>query len=210
MISIKSPGATTGASILSAFAASICCITPLITLIAGSSSIGANVGWLEPARPYFIGISIIVLSFAWYQKLKPVKATDINCNCDTKEKAAFLQSKTFLGIVTVFAIVMMTFPSYAKIFYPKAKIQEVSVVANDNKQQANFTLQGMTCEGCEAHVNSELSKVNGVIDFKTSYANQTTLVTFDKSKVDVKSIATAIDKTGYAVTSYEVLKEKIK
>ena len=210
MISIKSPGATTGASILSAFAASICCITPLIALIAGSSSIGANVGWLEPARPYFIGISIIVLSFAWYQKLKPVKATDINCNCDTKEKAAFLQSKTFLGIVTVFAIVMMTFPSYAKIFYPKAKIQEVSVVANDNKQQANFTLQGMTCEGCEAHVNSELSKVNGVIDFKTSYANQTTLVTFDKSKVDVKSIATAIDKTGYAVTSYEVLKEKIK
>ncbi len=208
MINIKSTGATTSASILSAFAASICCITPVIALIAGSSSVGANVSWLEPARPYLIVLSIILLSFAWYQKLKPAKPNDIDCNCDTKKKSTFLQSKLFLGIVTVFAILMLTFPLYAKIFYHKAKVQTTLIV--DDKQQAKFTLQGMTCEGCEEHVNNELSKVNGVIDYKTSYATNSSLVTFDKSKVDVKAIETAINKTGYTVKGYAVLNEKIK
>ncbi len=210
MINIKSPGATTSASILSAFAASICCITPVIALIAGSSSVGANLPWLAPARPYLMGLSITVLSFAWYQKLKPAKPNDIDCNCDTKKKSTFLQSKIFLGIVTVFAILMLTFPLYAKIFYPKAKVQAALVVVNDNKQQAKFTLQGMTCEGCEEHVNNELSKVIGVIEYITSYVNKSSLVTFDKSKVDVKAIETAINKTGYTVKSYAVLNEKIK
>ncbi len=206
MINIKSPGATTSASILSAFAASICCITPVIALIAGSSSVGANVSWLEPARPYLIGLSITVLSIAWYQKLKPVKENDIDCNCDIKKKSSFLQSKTFLGIVTVAAILMMIFPLYAKIFYPKAKVQAASVVVNANKQQAKFNMQGMTCEGCEEHVNNELSNVKGVIDYKTSYATKSSLVTFDKSKVDVKEIEAVINKTGYTVKNYEILK----
>ncbi|RYE48387.1 MAG: heavy metal transporter, partial [Sphingobacteriales bacterium] len=49
MISIKSPGTYTSAGLLSAFAASLCCITPVIALLAGSSSIAANFSWIEPA-----------------------------------------------------------------------------------------------------------------------------------------------------------------
>jgi len=203
MISIKSPGTFTSAGVLSAFAASLCCITPVIALLAGSSSIAANFSWIEPARPYIIGLSIAVLAYAWYQKLKPAKTDDMDCNCETTKKASFLQTKSFLGIVTLFAILMMTFPLYAKMFYPKPKVQAAMVTAVDNKQQVKFTIQGMTCEGCEEHVNNELSKVAGVIDYKTSYASRSSLVTFDKSKVDVKTIETAINKTGYTVNDYK-------
>ena len=35
MISIKSPGTYTGAGVLLAIAASLCCITPVIALLAG-------------------------------------------------------------------------------------------------------------------------------------------------------------------------------
>ena len=205
MISIKSPGTFTSAGVLSAFAASLCCITPVIALLAGSSSIATNFSWIEPARPYLIGLSIAVLAFAWYQKLKPVKSNDMDCNCETIKKAPFLQSKTFLSIVTVFAILMMTFPLYAKMFYPKPKFQAAIVAAVDNKQQVKFTIQGMTCEGCEEHVNNELSKVAGILTYKTSYASNSSLVTFDKSKVDVKTIKTAINKTGYTVKDYKLL-----
>ncbi len=208
MISIKSPGNFTSAGLLSAFAASLCCITPVIALLAGSSSIAANFSWIEPARPYLIGLSIAVLTFAWYQKLKPAKAKDMDCNCETTKKASFFQSKTFLGMVTLFAILMMTFPLYAKMFYPKPKIQAVTVAVVDNKQQVNFTIQGMTCAGCEEHVNNEVSKVPGVIAYKTSYALRNSLVTFDKSKVDVKKIEAAINKTGYKVKEYKLLSEK--
>jgi mercuric ion transport protein len=65
MISIRSPGTFTSAGVLSTFAASLCCITPVIALLAGSSSIAANFSWMEPARPYLIGLSIAVLAFAW-------------------------------------------------------------------------------------------------------------------------------------------------
>jgi copper chaperone CopZ len=207
MISIKSPGTFTSAGVLSAFAASLCCITPVIALLAGSSSIAANFLWIEPARPYLIGLSIAVLAFAWYQKLRPAKTNDMDCNCETTKKASFLQTKTFLVIVTLFAILMMTFPLYAQLFYPKPKVQAAIVAAVDNKQQIKFTIQGMTCEGCEEHVNNELSKVAGVIAYKTSYASRSSLVTFDKSKVDVKTIKTAINKTGYTVKDYKTIIE---
>ena len=208
MISIKSPDTFTGAGVLSAIAASLCCITPVIALLAGSSSIAANFSWIEPARPYLIGLSIAVLAFAWYVKLKPAKTNDMDCNCETTKKASFLQSKTFLSIVTVFAIVMMTFPLYAKMFYPKPKVQAATVAVVNNKQQVNFTIQGMTCVGCEEHVNNELSKVKGVIAYKTSYADKNSIVSFDKSKVDVNTIETAINKTGYKVKEYKLISDK--
>ena len=204
MVSIKSPGTFTSAGLLSAFASSLCCITPGIALLAGSNSIAPNFSWIEPARPYLIGLSIAVLVFAWFQKLKPAKTNDLDCNCETTKKASFLQSKTFLGIVTVFAILMMTVPLYAKVFYPKPKAQAALAVV-DNKQQVKFTIQGMTCEACEEHVNNELSKVNGVLAYKTSYATRSSLVTFDKSKVDEKTIEAAINKTGYKVKSYDFM-----
>ncbi len=205
MISIKSSGAFTSAGVLSAFAASLCCITPVIALLAGSSSIAANFSWIEPARSYLIGLSIAVLAFAWYLKLKAGKSNDMDCNCETTKKASFLQSKTFLGIVTLFAIGMMTFPLYAKVFYPKPKVQAAMIAAVDNKQQVKFIIQGMSCEGCEAEVNNEVSKVNGVLAYQTSYATRSSLVTFDKSKVDVKTIEAAINKTGYKVKSYDFI-----
>lgn len=205
MISIKSSGTFSSAGVLSAIAASLCCITPVIALLAGSSSIAANFSWIEPARPYLIALSISVLALAWYVKLKPAKAADMDCNCETTKKASFLQSKTFLGIITVFAILMMAFPVYAKMFYPKPKVQASTVAAIDNRQEVKFTIQGMTCEGCEEHVNNELSKIAGVLSYKTSYASRSSLVTFDKSKVDVKTIEAAINKTGYKVKSYDVM-----
>lgn len=205
MINLKSSGTYSGAGLFAAIAASLCCITPVIALLAGSSSIAANLSWIEPARPYLIGLSIAVLALAWYMKLRPAKSTNPDCNCETVMKPSFVQSKTFLSIVTIFAILMMTFPFYAKMFYPKPKIQAASVSSVDNKQQAKFIIQGMTCEGCEEHVNNELSKVNGVLAYKTSYVSRSSLVTFDKTKVDIRTIESAINKTGYKVKSHDVI-----
>ena len=204
MIRIKSLSTFTTAGVLSAIAASLCCITPVVALLAGSSSIAANFSWIEPARPYLIALSIAALLFAWYVKLKPANTNNVDCTCETTKRASFLRSKTFLGIVTVFAILMMAFPLYAKLFYPGLKIPAATVAAG-NKQQVKFTIQGMTCEGCEEHINNELSKLGGVCAYKTSYVNRNSLVSFDKSKVDLKTIEAAINKTGYKVRSYDVV-----
>ena len=186
-----------GAGLLTAIAASLCCITPVLALIAGTSGLASTFSWLEPFRPYFIGLTILVLGFAWYQKLKPKK--QIDCNCESEEKPKFIQSKMFLGIVTAFAIVMLAFPYYAHIFYPKTE-KQVIVVDKSNVQTVEFTISGMTCASCEEQVNDEVYKLSGIIKATASFDNENAIVEFDNSKTNIAEIEKAINGTGYSVT----------
>ena len=186
-----------GAGLLTAIAASLCCITPVLALVAGTSGLASTFSWLEPFRPYFIGLTILVLGFAWYQKLKPKK--QIDCNCESEEKPKFIQSKMFLGIVTAFAIVMLAFPYYAHIFYPKTE-KQVIVVDKSNVQTVEFTISGMTCASCEEHVNHEVNKLSGIIKSTASFENENAIVEFDNSKTNIAEIEKTINGTGYSVT----------
>ena len=200
----SSSKAVAGLGIFAAVAASLCCVTPLLALLAGSSSMAANFSWIAPARPYLIVLSIVVLIFAWYQELKPALKV-VDCNCESATKSAFLKSKSFLSIVTIGAIVVMTLPLYAKMFYPKAKAQVVPVAIINNKVQVSYNIQGMTCEACEEQVNIELSKVKGVVAYATSYANKNSTITYDKSIVNIKKIEAAINNTGYKALDYKII-----
>lgn len=187
-----------GAGLLTAIASSLCCITPVLALISGTSGIASTFSWLEPFRPYFIGFTILVLGFAWYQKLKPQK--EIDCECETDEKPKFIQSKTFLGIVTVFAIVMLAFPYYSGIFYQNTEKQIIVVDKSDIKT-TEFKISGMTCASCEEHVNHEVNKLNGIVNSKVSYENGNAIIEFDKTKTNKTEIEKAINSTGYKVTN---------
>ena len=187
------------AGIFAAIGASLCCITPVLALLGGASGLATSFSWIEPYRPYFIGATILIFGYAWYQKLKPQKQVD--CNCETDNKKSFWQTKTFLGIITIIAALLIAFPYYAKIFYPKPQQTKVIVVDKSNIQTVQLNISGMDCEGCTAHINSELSKVNGIIEANTSYKNANAIVKFDNSKISIDSIASAVNNTGYKVTS---------
>lgn len=123
----KSAKGLLGAGILTAIAASLCCITPVLALISGASGIASTFSWLEPIRPYLIGLTILVLGFVWYEKLRPRTAEEIECACEADDKPSFIQSNVFLGIVTLFAFLMIAFPYYGDIFYPKTDKQVIVV-----------------------------------------------------------------------------------
>ena len=185
-----------GAGLLTAIASSLCCITPVLALLSGTSGIASTFSWLEPFRTYLIGFTILVLGFAWYQKLKPKK--EIDCDCETDEKPSFIQSKLFLGIVTIFAIVMTAFPYYSSVFYPKSE-KEIIVVDKANIQTINLGIKGMTCTSCEEHINHSVNQLNGIIKVKSSYENENTEIQFDNSKTTIEEIEKAVNSTGYSV-----------
>lgn len=191
-----------GAGLLVAFTASLCCITPVFATLAGIGGVASAFSWMEPFRPYLIGLTVLVLGFAWYQKLKPRTAEEIECACEEDEKPSFWQSKKFLGIITVFAILMLAFPSYSGIFFPdKSNATNVIVVKENNIVDAELSIEGMTCAGCEHSVNNALKDSKGVIDASSSYQSGTASVKFDQSKVSVNELATAVEEaTGYKVT----------
>ena len=187
-----------GAGVLSAIAASLCCITPVLALFAGTTSMASSFTWMEPFRPYFIALTVLVLAFAWYQKLKPRTKEEIECACEENEKPSFMQSKTFLVIITFFTGIMLAFPHYADIFYPNTK-KEVIIVSASDVKSIEFVIDGMTCSGCAEMVNFEVNKLEGIIKSNASYENSNAIVDFDVTKTNEQEIEKAINSTGYIV-----------
>jgi len=183
-----------GAGLFAAFVASLCCITPVVGFLAGIGGIASTFSWIEPFRPYLIGLTTVLLGFAWYQKLKT--AGDIECACD--EKPSFWQTKIFLGFVTAMAVVLMSFPYYSDAFFPKAE-QEVVYVQKDQVQTVTFEVEGMTCTGCEETVKAASLSLTGVLEADASYKTGKATIKYDKSRVNVEQITSAINKTGFKV-----------
>ncbi len=182
--------------IAAAFVASLCCITPVAASIAGIGGIASTFSWMEPIRPYIIGLTLLILGFAWFQKLKPKSKEEIDCACD--DEPGFFQSKGFLGVVTILAMVLMAFPYYSKAFFSE-KSTEVVYVQESNVQTITYDIVGMTCAGCEASVRNAAQDVEGVLEAKASYDTQTATISFDKSKVQPERIKQAINSTGFTV-----------
>ena len=155
--------------------------------------------WLEPFRPWLIGITVVVLAFAWYQKFKPKTQAEIDCECDD-EKPKFINSKNFLFLITLFAGAMLAFPSYSHILYSSpGQSKVIDYIEQSNVKEIRVTIEGMTCTGCEAHIESEVNKLDGILKVNADYEAANTIVKYDKTKVDLQKIESAILSTGYKI-----------
>ena len=194
----KTDKALLGSGILTAVAASLCCITPILALVAGGSGLASSLTWLEPLRPYLIAFTVLVMVFAWYQKLKPVKEAEMECACETEEKPSFWQSKKFLALVTVFAAFMLAFPYFSEYLYPDTN--KVANVNPLNIEVIQLDVQGMTCPACNFEVNHAATDVDGVFEAETDYKSGKSEIKFDKTKANRQEIIKSInEKTPYKV-----------
>lgn len=200
-----------GAGLLAAVAASLCCITPVLAVLGGLGGIASTFSWLDPLRPYLIGVTVLVLGFAFYKAYKPVKEGDVECACDDEESPAkknFLNSKAFLWVVTAVSILMFAFPSYSHIFFSDTN-NNIVVVDENNIAEAKLYIEGMTCTGCEESVNYTLHNQEGVLSAVSSYETGIANVKYDKFKVKPEQLAQAIeDEVGYKVKRYEITKNQ--
>ncbi|EAQ49610.1 mercuric transport protein MerTP [Leeuwenhoekiella aequorea] len=181
--------------LFAAVAASSCCIPPVIALIAGVGGSASALSWMEPFRPYLIGLAVIAIGYAWYAYLKPKKADDC-CEVDAKPK--WYQTKGFLIGITLFAAISISFPYYSHIFYPDNK-KEVIVVNQSDIQTVNFDVKGMTCASCEEHVKHAVNELEGIVNVAASYEKANAEVEFDNTKTSKEDIEKAINSTGYKV-----------
>ncbi len=189
-----------GAGLLAALAASLCCITPLLAVVGGLGGVASSFSWLEPFRPYLIVLTVGVLGFAWYQKLKPRPADD--CGCAVDAKPSLLHSKGFLGVVTVLAALLLAFPYYGARLYPTTAVPALAVATTGAApvwQTANYRIGGMTCEACAKHVEHAVQQLPGVQAVTVSYDQGTAQVRFDAAKSPAAQVAQAINGTGYHI-----------
>ena len=199
------------AGLIAAVAASLCCITPVLAVLGGLGGIASTFFWLDPLRPYLIGVTAVVLGYAFYNAYKPKKKGDIECACEDEENPAkknFISSKAFLWVVTGVSILMFAFPSYSHIFFPDTN-NNIVVVNENNIAEAKLYIEGMTCTACEESVNYALQTEEGVISATSSFETGIAKVMFDKSKVNPEQLSKVVEeKVGYKVTNYEIVKDK--
>ncbi|GCD78942.1 mercuric transport protein MerTP [Schleiferia thermophila] len=190
--------------LLIALTTSLCCITPILALLAGIGGLASTFAWIDPLRPYMVGFTILVLALAWYQTLKPKRQT--NCSCDSTDfptgksrSTPFQHSVIFLSINTTLAILMLTFPTYAHLFIPKTE-GNIAITHPSKIQKVQCSIRGMTCSGCEEHINHQLSTLPGILHTTTSYRKGNAIIEFDPSRTEINEIQKAIEKAGYTVT----------
>jgi len=180
-------------SVFTALGASLCCITPVFALIAGTGGIASTFNWTEPLRPYLVSASVLVLGFAWFRNLSSKKTDD--CGCEPK--ASFMQSKSFLGIVTVISLLLVTFPSYSKFFFDRNAL--VVDQQQEKTKKIELAVSGMTCTSCEIHIEGEVKKLPGIVAVRASYEKGSAVVEYDETKVGKDKIIETINGTGYTV-----------
>src|SRR5215210_1539905 len=162
-----------GGAIVAAFAASLCCIAPLLFVLLGMGTLGMG-AIFEPFRPYMMGVAVILLALAYYWIYFK---SDDSVSCATGEECATKPVKraSRFGLwLATFVVIMFALTPYITASIANrtstnelvvAKSDDDCCIANkssktenaisaDNQPPANskqviFTISGMTCVTCE-------------------------------------------------------------
>lgn len=194
-----------GLSIFTSIGASLCCITPVLTIIVGVGGSLSFLKWLEPIQPYLIGLAIFSISLLWYQFLVNRGSKD-DCGCETtKQKRIYTESPVFLSIMTVFVGGMLLLPYYQKFLTTKDN-KTIQIANMKDNSKIEIAIEGMTCNGCENHIEDALKPVKGVIKATASYEKGNVEVIFEPNHLDEGKIKHEIEeKTNYKVVEKEII-----
>jgi len=195
-----------GSGIITALLASLCCITPVLSVLGGLGGIATTFSFIEPLRPYLIGLTVMVLGYAFYKTYEQKKNGAIECACETDEldgnstgKIKFISSKKFLWIITAVSAILITFPYYSAVFF-SSESDNVVIIQSDNVVKTRLDIEGMTCIACEKSIDHALKSKKGVVSATSSYKTGIAFVEYDTTKVNPEQLKSVVeDKVGYKV-----------
>lgn len=190
------------AGLAAAAGSSLCCIGPLVAALAGITGSAASFSWLEPLRPYLMGLSVLALGFSFYMAYKP-KPRSGDCCVPTIERRRFWMSRTFPWVMTGISILLVAFPYYQGLFHHRATPPTDNGHSPSLSQKVAIRVSGMTCSACEYHIEDELGRTRGVLESDADFGLGLVVVDFDPVQARLIDIRAAVVRTGYTITSLE-------
>ena len=110
-MSLSNTGLTMSGAIISAFAASACCLGPLVLTILGIGGAASALA-LEPYRPYLLGLTFIFLGSGFYLAYRqPRTACGPGEACEMPR--ANRAGRIVLWLATLVVLLAATFPYYS-------------------------------------------------------------------------------------------------
>jgi copper chaperone CopZ len=186
-----------GGSVLSAIAASLCCIGPLVTVIVGASGFAAA-GLFVQWRPLFLTITALMLAAAWYLTYRHPKAD----HCSTErcpQNPVAKWNRVILWLATSFVIAIAAFPTYsgvaARLLVPAGASDGGPSQVKLARLQVN--IPSMDCGACAAGIEAKLNKQDGIQTAQVDFATKTAVIRFEPGKLSPERVTALINETGF-------------
>lgn len=175
-------------SVATAIVASLCCIGPAVFALIGVGSLGVFSAF-EKYRPYFIGLTALLLGLAFYltYRKREVKCEDGSC----KIEGAGKWNKIGVWSATVIAALAIAYP------YLAAKPSPASNTAFAPKANVVLNIEGMTCNACATRIQDTLSDTKGVHSVSVEYETKKARVAYDSTLVTPDVLVNRVNEIGY-------------
>jgi copper chaperone CopZ len=195
-------------ALLSAILASACCWLPLLFIAFGVSG-GTLAVRFEAFRPVLLPLTFALLSLAFYLTYRRPRAVatgskgEESCGCPPERSKGFAikkLNKIMLWVVTAFVLAFAFFPNY--VGFVLGAGESTSTPPRTEQIEWVLVIEGMTCQGCAAHLQSELRKISGVAEAEVDYEQGTAVVVATPDVTESK-LKRAVEAAGYSVSSAE-------
>ena len=97
-------------AVAAALAASVCCITPVLFSLLGAGALGASAVRFEVYRPWFLGLTALLLGAAFYSAYR--RSPEADCAAGTCSPSSKRTAKIMVWIAAVVTLLLVTFPYY--------------------------------------------------------------------------------------------------
>ncbi len=186
------------ASGITAFLASLCCLGPL--LLGGIGLGVALSAAFESLRPYFLGLTAVLLPLGFYlayRKPKAVACADQSCAPAASRRQRFV--RPFLWIAALAVLALALFPVYGARLVPSVKHSGQSPAPMKEANSAHLILKvsGMSCEACAVSVRTALLKFSGVAEARVDVGGAAAYVRYDPDQVKPEQLIAAVNRTGF-------------
>jgi mercuric ion transport protein len=185
-----------GGALLAAFAASACCLGPLVLAALGIGGVGAT-AVLGAYRPQLLVGTALLLGVGFYFTYrKPRGASGAVCDCE--HPRANRAGRLGLWIATVVvALVAAAPPLLAKWAEHARPKPDATAAANASTATATISVEGIDCEACAVQIRQALAKAGGFHDLQLDIPHQSITVTYEPTPGRLEAYVAAINELGY-------------
>lgn len=193
---MKRGNISAAASVLTAIVASACCIGPALLAFLGVGSLGIF-GTLESYRPYFIGLTVVLLGLAFYltYRKREIACEDGSC----KVVKAGKWNKIGVWTSAVIALAAILFP-YLNIT-PAATASTTKPTGTQSQYATAFlNIKGMDCKACANGLQASLSQIKGVNSAVVNYEAGSAVIKYNRQEIVPSAFTDFLTRAGYKST----------
>ena len=178
-----------GAGLIAAVLASLCCIGPVIAVSLGVGSIAAF-SVFEAYRSYLIGLTVVLVGLAFYltYRKREIKCEDGTCKIESASRWA----KTGVWSVTIVAVFALGFPYVG--FAPHNSVNK----AVDSTAVVTLNITGMDCKACAVGIEGSLAGIMGVRKARVDFESGKTTIEYDNRTVNPTVFVERVSESGFS------------